>query len=353
MDNTKSAQQIDFVAIFQACKKHWKLFPIWIVAAFVIACVIILPVPRHYTCTVKLAPEMASMMGGGSLSSLASQFGIDIGSNALENSDAIMPDLYPDLMSSVDFQTSLFPVPVKTQDGKVNTDYYDYLAFRQKASWWEKCFDWFNGLMMSSKDKSAYAVKSDKVDPFKLSRKQYDICQSIGKKITCSVDKKTSAITITVEDQDPLIAATIADSARQRLQQFITEYRTKKARNDLNYALGLQAKARAEYDKARRDYAAYSDQHQETVLQEYKSKIEDMENEMQLRYNNYTALSTQVQTARAKLVEQTPAFTTLQSASVPVKPSGPKRMIFCGVCMFLAFVLVMVYSMVKENKTRS
>ncbi len=34
--------------------------------------------------------------------------------------------------------------------------------------------------------------------------------------------------------------------------------------------------------------------------------------EMQLLYNNYTALQTQVQQARAKLTLQTPAFTTLQ-----------------------------------------
>lgn len=74
-----------------------------------------------------------------------------------------------------------------------------------------------------------------KVNPFKMTKKQNDIAKLVGQKIKCSVDKKTSVITINVEDQDPLICATIADSARVKLQQFIIKYRTNKARIDLEY----------------------------------------------------------------------------------------------------------------------
>ena len=64
---------------------------------------------------------------------------------------------------------------------------------------------------------------------------------------------------------------------------------------------------------------------------------------MQLLYNNYTALTTQVQQAQAKLLMQTPAFTTLQNASVPLKPTGPKRMIFALGMTFLAFIILTFY----------
>ena len=71
------------------------------------------------------------------------------------------------------------------------------------------------------------------------------IRQSIG----ISVDKKNDVITISTEAQDPLICKTIADSVRQRLQEFITTYRTKKARNDVDYYAKLTADAKAEYEQ--------------------------------------------------------------------------------------------------------
>ena len=53
---------------------------------------------------------------------------------------------------------------------------------------------------------------SDKIDPFRLTKKQARIIKKLNKKVVCDVDKKTMMITIDVTDQDPLICATIADS---------------------------------------------------------------------------------------------------------------------------------------------
>ena len=59
---------------------------------------------------------------------------------------------------------------------------------------------------------------------------------------------------------------------------------------------------------------------------------------MQLKYNTYTTLMTQYQAAKAKVQERTPAFTLVQGAAVPIKPAGPKRMIFViGMCVLAVF----------------
>ena len=151
-----------------------------------------------------------------------------------------------------------------------------------------------------------------------------------------------------MEDQDPLVCATLADTARVRLQEFIIKYRTNKARIDLDYTKQLYAEAKQNYDNARKSYAVYSDANQELVLESYKAKLENLENEMQLQYNNYQQISQQLQLARAKLQERTPAFTTLQSATVPIKPAGPKRMIFVAFMMFVTFVVTALYVYKKD-----
>ena len=50
--------------------------------------------------------------------------------------------------------------------------------------------------------------------------------------------------------------------------------------------------------------------------------LDDLENEMQLQYKAYNTASAQLLAAEAKVQQETPAFTTLQSATVPVKKAG-------------------------------
>jgi len=187
-------------------------------------------------------------------------------------------------------------------------------------------------------DDSGAPTDDNHVDPFRLTKMQYNIAHNIGKSINCTVDKKTSVITIEVTDQDPLISATMADSVRSRLQSFITEYRTKKARNDLAYMERLFAEAREQYVKARQQYASFSDTNQDLMLQTYKSKQDDLENDMQLKYNAYTQIYEQLQLSRAKVQERTPAFTIVQSASVPIKHINKSKLSVMILSMFLGAV---------------
>ena len=150
-------------------------------------------------------------------------------------------------------------------------------------------------------------------------------------------------------DQDPLVCAVMADSVKNRLQLFITNYRTNKANIDLKYTEALYDKAKSEYEEARGKYAAFSDENNNLILQSVKSKLDDLENDMQLKFNNYSAMVSQLQLARAKVQERTPAFTTLQSATVPLKPSGPKRMIFVAFITFVSFFATTIYLAYKEK----
>ena len=91
-----------------------KVLPLTLVLAVVIS----LSMPNYYNCTVKLSPELgAGAKSVGGLASLASSFGVDLG-GAAAGIDAIGPTLYPDLMNSVDFKTSLFNVPVTIEGDK-------------------------------------------------------------------------------------------------------------------------------------------------------------------------------------------------------------------------------------------
>lgn len=345
----ETEKPIDFGQIFTALRKHKRLYYKVLAVVFVLACVYTLSLPNYYKCEVKLSPELSTTRRtNSSLSALASQFGMNMNSAAMSN-EALFPTVYPDLMNSVDFKASLFNVPIHKKDSTRMMSYYDYLVNEQKRPWWSEVISAPFKLMRSVFSSEEDTIDQHRVNPFMLTKQQTRIVKTIDKKVVCDVDKKTMVITIDVTDQDPLIAATIADSVKYRLQDFITDYRTKKAKVDLEYSRKLFKEAKERYDKARQLYATYSDANQDIILQSYRTKLVDLENEMQLQFNNYNRVAQQLQIAEAKVQEETPAFTTLQSATVPIKKAGPARARLVLIFLFLAFLGTTVSVLHKEK----
>ena len=342
----KKMNPIDFGKIWNDLRKYKRLYVKVLGITAVLAVIITLSLPNYYDCTVKLSPEMSGTKSTSGLASLASSFGVNLGSALGNGTEALFPTLYPELMNSVDFKTSLFNVPVTIEgkDGEKNRTmfYYDYLRDEQKEPWWTAAIGSFFKLFGDKKE-------DKKIDPFRLTKEQDKIVKLLDKKVTCTVDKKTMVISINVTDQDPVICATMADTVKNRLQKFITDYRTNKARVDLEYNKKIYQETKARYEKARQRYAEFMDANQDIILQTVRQKQTDLENEMQLQYNAYTQVAAQMLAAEAKVQEQTPAFTTLQSATVPVKKTGPMRSKLCIIFLFLAFLATTLWILYKED----
>lgn len=349
------ASPIDFGKIYKDLLKHKKLYYKILPTAFIVVAIFALGKPNFYTCTVKLSPEMSTSRSSTGLSALASSFGIKLSSgSAGMGTEALFPTLYPELMNSTDFKTSLFEVPVTIEGNKKKGEkdrtmsYYDYLSKEQKVPWWSAAIgatmNTIIGLFSSKKEE-----EKEVINPFRLTKKQTAIVKALNKRVVCDVDKKTMVITIKVTDQNAVICANMADTVKNRLQNFITDYRTSKARVDLEYNQKIYKESKARYDKARRMYADFVDHNQDILLESVRQHQTELENEMQLQYNAYQQVAAQLLAAEAKVQQETPAFTTLQSATVPVQKSGPKRTQMCLIFVFLAFLATTCWILYKED----
>lgn len=332
-------KEINIRLILSRLRSNKKAFLKTLPVAFVLSALLIVCVPRYYMSEVKLVPEVSNSMQGGALGSLASSFGIDLGD--MQSNDAISPLLYPNLMDDDGFVVNLFNIRVKDSKGEIDTTYYEYLKKYQKQPWWAYAMGAIKKLMPKPDKKQG--AGGGKLDPYDMSEDDNKLADKIRSKVNLSVDKKDAIITIDVTDQDPLICQTVADSIKSRLQEYITNYRTSKARNDVAYYKKLTVEAKQQYERARQLYGGYADANMDVVLESFKAKQDDLENEMQLKYNTYSTLNTQLQAAIAKVQERTPAFTILKGASVPFKPAGPKRMFFVLAMVFLTFMGTLVY----------
>ena len=326
-------QEIDLIELAHKVWADKKLVLKVCGIAAVIGVIVAISIPKEYSTTVKMVHESGSQSGLSGMSALASMAGINI--NASKDGDALSPDLYLEIISSVPFLTELFDVTVIDQKGKMDTTLYVYLDEYQKGTWWGavmgvpfKMLGWTMSLFKEEPE-----IGEGGVNTFQLTKDEAAIAKNLSDRISLSADKKTGVITLNVMMQDALISAMLADTVTQRLQGYITDYRTNKARHDLEYTEMLYNEAKQNYYDAQQRYARYTDGNQNVVLRSYKTEEERLQNEMNLAYSLYNQMAQQLQMSKAKVLETTPVYTVVTPSTVPLRAAKPKK-----VMMILGFI---------------
>lgn len=312
----------------------------------VLGIIIALSIPKQYTVTVTLSPEMGGDKASGGLASLASSF---LGGSTTSSNDALNVTLAPDIVASTPFVLELFNTRIQTLDGEQDTTLVTYLD-EQKQPWW--------GYIKSAPSLAIGAIKSlfteeadttATLNPFQLTEKEAAKVKGLRQSILAEVDKKTAMTTITVTLQDPKVTAIVADSVVAKLQQYIIDYRIKKAKEDCAYLEELYKERQQEYYNAQSKYAHYFDSNRNIALQSVRAEQERLQNDMNLAYQVYSQVAQQLQVARAKIQEEKPVFAVVEPATIPLQPSGiSRKVIFAGI-VFLVICVAGVWKLVGQS----
>lgn len=328
--------QIDWMGILRQVlairKKLYKAAAVGVVLGILIA----LGTPKQYTVSITLSPEMGSSKSGSELASMTASFlGGSIGS---DSPDALNATLTPDIVASTPFLLELFDARVVSQDKQIDTTFTAYLD-EQKSSWMGyvlkapgMAISGIKSLFSEKKEKTATIQKG----AIELNEKDAAKLGSLRQAITVEADKKTAITTLSVTLQDPKVTATIADSVVSKLQQYITAYRTSKAKEDCQYLEKLYKERQQEYYDAQQRYARYVDANSNVVFQSTLAERERLQNDMNLAYQVYSQVAQQLQVARAKVQEEKPVFAVVEPAVVPLNPSGTSRKVIVLGFLFLA-----------------
>ena len=226
---------------------------------------------------------------------------------------------------------------------KIDTTLYVYLKDYQRAPWWGvitsapfRAIGWVSSLFKAEDEEQGGPAE---LNPFHLTQEESNIANALSGRIAVDVDKKTGVTTLTVTMQDPLISASLTDTIMHSLQNYITDYRTNKARHDLAYMEKLYKEARQEYMEAQEKYARFADTNLDLNRLIYRAEQERLQNEMNLAFQVYTQVAQQLQMAKAKVQEITPVYTVVQPATVPLSAAKPSKMLILVAFVFLAGVV--------------
>lgn len=346
-------KEIDLLELATKLWAQKKKIVKWCVWGAVIGLVIAFSIPREYATSVKLAPEISDpKAAAGGLGALASIAGLSSG--AASGADAVYPQLYPDVVSSVPFITSLFNVEVETKEDGEKFTVQQYMEDETSSPWWSVILG-VPGKIIGLLKADEEVEEGHKLNNFQLTKDEADLVEALSKRVTANVDQKTSVLTIDVKMQDPLVSAMLADTVVTRLQEYVTSYRTNKARQDLEYAEKLNKEAQQEYYRAQQRYADYLDRNQGLAFRSAQITRDRLENETTLAFNLYNQTAQQVQKAKAKVQETTPVYAVVTPATVPIKPAAPRKVLILAGFIFLAFVacaawILFIQPMVEEHK---
>ena len=318
-------------------KKVYKAAGIGLVVGVIVA----ISIPKQYTVEVTLSPEMGNNKEGG-LSGLAASFlgsGVTMG----DGTDALNASLSADIVSSTPFllELSAMEIPVTKNEVMTLNTYLD----EETSPWWSYVIGFPS--MVIGGVKSLF-TEEDEITSFnktsqgaiELSKKESKKIAALKKMITASVDKKTSMTSVTATFQDPKVAAVVADSVVKKLQEYIIDYRTFKAKEDCIYLEKLFKERQQEYYAAQKKYADYLDSHDNLILQSVRAEQERLQNDMSLAYQVYSQVASQLQVARAKVQEEKPVFAVVEPAVVPLEPSGTSRKVYVLAFIFLSVCIV-------------
>lgn len=354
MENTQIQQHtdseitIDISKIFKVIGKHkWMILIVTILFSG-IGVFVAINTPNEYVSQVQILPELESKDAAGGLSkfkSLAGLAGVDLSS--LSSSEAVRPDLYPNILQSTPFLMDVMNLKIYTYKYKQTLAISRFLAENNKRELATKIFG-----ESDEKDKDAIVInpKDIPLETIRLDKKQDELIKDLQKRIGATLDKKSGVINISVKMQDPVVAATLVKYAQDYLTQYVAKYRTEKTQKDISFLNERLSEAKRRYDNALYSYSSYQDRNKSLFLNIAKDEGKKLQYEVDLSYNLYAELAKQLEEAKIKIHRETPIFKVLEPAQIPVKKSEPKRSVMIIGFAFLGLILSLVFVLARNYK---
>ena len=193
------------------------------------------------------------------------------------------------------------------------------------------------------KDLNIPSSPGQAIDFINIDLKESHILNKLKKYIKVEVDKKTMFITITCTLQNPVIAANLTSLVQNQLTKYIVNYRTEKVRKEMIFLTSRQSEARKRYDQALFTFSNYKDQNRNRFLNVAKTQEKKLQYEVDLAFNLYSSLTTQLSEAQIRVQKETPIFKVLEPARVPLSRTSPKRSLITIGAMFIGiFVSLLI-----------
>jgi uncharacterized protein involved in exopolysaccharide biosynthesis len=337
----KSVPTIDLSKVFRAIIANLRFILMCSVGFGIAGAIYSLLAQKEFDSKATILPELASSTSLGKiggLSALAGLAGVDMG--AMSSTEAVRPDLYPNVLQSFPFALHILNQPVYISDSQKTmklSEYYNQLDNK-----------WYSGLKHLLSDVQPTTIPAKDDPTIQLSREQEYMIEWVQERITSVLDRKTGIITINSQMPDATAAAITARLTVEYLKDYVKGYRTEKGRTQVEFLTKQMNRAKAKYQSSEAALAGFKDRNRVLSLQIPRIEEQRIQSDYMLAQSLYNSVVNQLEQAKIKVAEDTPVLKILEPARVPARRSSPRRtLIVLGACV-VGFIVGMVLKVSKE-----
>jgi len=311
---------------------------------------------EEYESEVKLIPEMRQSPSMGGLGGLARQFGVGGGGSAQPTDAGIPPDLYPDVTRSVVLMQRLMDYEVDLPNSDQRVTLFEYftehndpsavsIAKKYTVNLPFTILGGVTGLFRSEEEEtdtpSPTGFDREIADDEKIHRiiqmssEEWEIIRNLRERVSTNIGRETGMVTVSVRMPNGEIAADVADQVVEFLSEYITNYRTEKARADVDFIEQRYREAQNRFEEAQEALARFRDENRGELTSLAATREQRLQSEYDLTFNLYNTMAERLEESRIKLQEDTPVVSVIEPAAVPDQRSEPKR----GMIMIISVLL--------------
>ena len=318
--NTNSNDEIDLIDLLKKLYNSRKLI-VYITIIFSImgiAFALLLPV-KYNSTTIFITQNQET--GSSSLSGVASLVGINLGSSSFGGE--IPATMYPQIVQSVKFKRLLLQEIV---DEKNNITLENFIA----------------------KHYSIEEIKEQNTSDLGMTLNEEQYFNILTEILNVSVNQKDGFISISSEMPNAEYSAKVAKFSRELLQSIIIENKIETARQNLIFSEAQLIEKKKEFDDIYSKLAFFSDSNLNSVNSFVLNEKNKLESEFQIISAVVEEISKQVEQAKLQLKKDTPVFSTIQEAVIPLKKSSPKRTQLVIIFGFLGLIASSIIVLIRE-----
>lgn len=321
----------------------------------VIGLLVALLMPKEYQTEATLMPETQSSQGAAS--SLLQQYGGMLGMSGanlnMEQEGVIPPTLYPQIVQSLPFQLELLNKKVRFARFDTTTTVYNFFDEVYIPSVFSYVKEYSIGLPGKVLELFKAGEKVEQPLPrgfetdsvVSVTEDQMEIIKNMRGRVDVSLNEETGVINLSVTMPDPNAAAQVGKISIGLLKEYMVNYQTRKAKQDLKYARRQLKDVRRRFEEAQQKLAEFRDSNVNLATAQAQTREQRLQSEYDLAFNVYNSLAQRVEQAKLKVQEQTPVVSILQPVQVPINDTQSGLLIllvstFIGVMMSVGYQLV-------------
>ena len=338
--------EIDLLALAKTLWSGRKTVVKSVLICGAIGLLVALTSPKEFVATTIMVPsgsDGSSKLDG--LGGLAAMAGINL--NTSTGSD-LSPTVYPQIVASLPYQLELMKTPLNFKDLHEPVTFYDYYTEPRKTNPFIKYTIGLPGLILGLPGTILSAIRGKEPEgtglagqtgPIELTNKQRDVHLILSDLISLTVNVKEGILTLSATMPEAKAAAQLGQRAQELLQEYITEFKIKKAKANLDFIQERFDETTKKFETAQDKLASFRDRNKNVALAMARTEEERLTSQYNLIFSIYSELSKQLEQAKIQVKQDTPVFTIIEPVSVPTKKAKPNRPMILFIWLFLGGVI--------------